>query len=601
MANEMADLRDRSAEPRSEDRLNSWKEIAAYLKCSERTVRRWEQEGMPVHRHVHKSKAAIYAYRAEIDAWWREGHECLKELENLENQHHAATFLRRGRTWLIAGAVLTAALVTALWLDVGGLRERIAGRGPNARIRSLAVLPLINLSGNPDQDYFADGMTEELISQLAQISALKVISRTSVMHYKGTKESSPEIARALGADALIEGSIRREGDRVEIAVQLIEGQSDRHLWAREYQREIHGVLALQGSVASAIAAEVNAKLTPGEQARLQQARAVDPDAYEAFLKGRYFFERWNADGRSKAAAYFQQAIAKDKGFAGAYSGLADTLAMRSYFGESTGPEERANGIAAAQQALTLDSSLAEGHAAVGLALLLDLHLADAERELRSSVSSSPNCSRCHIWYAYYLTFVRRFPDAAQEISKAQALDPVSSLTFVAAGVLRYFARDFDDAIRQYEKAIELDPSNPEAYKNLADVYLEKQNCSEATRLFVRSEELAGQSRNASALTKAFQISGCPGMLSKQLEFYSDPANPDYYPMYAAANASLLGKKDRAFKFLNQACETRQGIIELTVEPELDNIRSDPRYPDLLRRMGLPIDSATVPTAPNQPR
>jgi len=601
MANEMADLRDRSAESSSEDRLNSWKEIAAYLKCSERTVRRWEQEGMPVHRHVHKSKAAIYAYKAEVDTWWREGHDCQKQLVNLEEQHHTATIVRRGRTWLVAGAVLAAALVTGLWVDVAGLRERMAGRTPNARIQSLAVLPLINLSGNPEQDYFADGMTEELISQLAQISALKVISRASVMHYKGTKESSPQIARALGADALIEGSIRREGDRVEIAVQLIEGQSDRHLWAKEYQREIHGVLALQGSVASAIAAEVNAKLTPGEQARLQQARAVAPDAYEAYLKGRFFFERWNADGRRKAVAYFQQAIEQDRGFAAAYSGLADTLTMRSYFGESTMPDERANGIAAAQEAVTLDGSLAESHASVGVALLLDLDWADALRELQSSVSLNPNCSTCHVWYAYYLTFVRNFPDAAQEMNKAQALDPLSSMTYVAGGVIRYFRRDFDEATLQYQKAIELDQSNPEAYKNLADVYLEGQNCSEATRLFVRSEELVGHSENASALTRAFRISGCRGMLSKQLEFYSDPANPTYYPMYAASNAALLGKKEEAFKFLEKAYETRRGIVELPVEPELDNIRSDPRYPDLLRRMSLPIDSATVPTAPNQPR
>lgn len=181
------------------------------------------------------------------------------------------------------------------------------------------------------------------------------------------------------------------------------------------------------------------------------------------------------------------------------------------------------------------------------------------------------------------------------MNKAQALDPLSSLTFVAAGVQRYFARDSDDAIRQYQKAIELDPSNPEAYKNLADVYLEKQNCSEATKQFVRSEELAGQSRNAAALTKAFQVSGCRGMLSKQMEFYSDPANPDYYPMYAAANASLLGKNDAAFKFLNTAYETRHGIIELTVEPELDNVRSDPRFLDLLRRMNLPAGYANTNT------
>ena len=587
MANETANLPGHLAEPASEDRLNSWKEIAAYLKCSERTVRRWEQEGLPVHRHPHKSKAAIYAYRAEIDAWWRNGRERLNQIEDLQEQRPAADVLRRRGTWLAAGTILAAALVAILWLNASGLRDRLFGKAPRVRIESIAVLPLENLSHKPEEEYFADGMTDELIAQLAQISALKVISRASVMRYKGTKESSPQIAQTLGADALIEGSIKREGDRVQVTVELIDGASDRELWANEYQRDMRGILALQGNVASAIASEVKAKLTPGEQARLQQAHSVDPNAYEAYLKARYFFEHWNASGRRKALDYFQQAIVSDPGFAAAYSGLADTLAFRSYFNESLSPKEKADAIAAAQQAIKLDHSLAEGHASLGFASLTDLRWADAEHELRYALALNSNCSTCHVWYAYYLTFTSRFNEATQEMKKVQALDPLSSGTYVAGGVMRYFSRDFDDALRQYQKAIELDPANPEAYKNVADVYLEKQMCSEATKQFVRSEELVGQSQNASELTKAFRTSGCRGMLRKQLGFYSDPANPDYYPMYAASNAALLRDNDSAFKFLEQAYETRQGIIELPVEPELDNIRSDSRYANLLRRMGLP--------------
>jgi TolB-like protein len=205
---------------------------------------------------------------------------------------------------------------------------RLLGRAPSPRIESLAVLPLANLSGDASQEYFADGMTEELITQLAQVSALKVISRTSVMRYKGTKESSPQIARALGADALIEGSIRREGDRVRITVQLIEGRSDRHLWAEDYQREMRGILALQSSVARAIAAEVKAKLTPGERARLQQARSVDPDAYEAYLRGRYYLDKRTEEGFKKALEYFQNAVQKDPDSALPYAGLADTYNRR---------------------------------------------------------------------------------------------------------------------------------------------------------------------------------------------------------------------------------------------------------------------------------
>lgn len=601
MANEMADLRDHSAEPSSEDRLNSWKEIAAYLKCSERTVRRWEQEGLPVHRHVHKSKAAIYAYKAEVDAWWREGHDRLKQLEDLQEDRTADATALRKRPWLAAALALATVLTTFLAWNPGGWRHRLAGVNSSPHIQSLAVLPLQNLSWDSEQEYFAEGMTDALITDLAQISSLKVISRTSSMRYKQSIKSLPEIARELNVDGVVEGTVQRSGDRIRITAQLIEAPKDRHLWAESYERDVHDILALQGEVARDIAMQISVKLTEDTRKRLSNPQTIDAAAYEDYLRGRYFFERWNADGRRKAVAYFQQAIAKDREFAAAYSGLGDTLTLRTYFGESTVPEEGANGIAAAQQAVTLDSSLAEAHASVGFGSLVNLHLADAERELRSSISLNPNCSTCHVWYAYYLTFVRRFPDAAQEINKAQALDPVSTMTYVAAGVMRYFSRDFNDALRQYQKAIELDPSNPEAYKNLADAYLEKQNCAEATKQFVRSEELVGQSRNASALTRAFRISGCRGMLRKQLEFYSDPANPDYYPMYAASNAALLGEKEEAFEFLQKAYETRRGIIELPVEPELENIRSDPRYQDLLRRMNLPVDSGTVATAPSQQR
>jgi len=582
MADQKANLRDHPVEPSSEDRLSSWKEIAAYLKCSERTVRRWEGEGLPVRRHPHKAKAAIYAYRTEIDAWWRDGRDRLKQTSDVDRTVDATAWWKR--PWLGAGLGLSAVFIAFLAWNPGGWR--LPGVSSSPHIQSLAVLPLQNLSQDPAQEYFAEGMTDALITDLAQIHSLKVISRTSSMRYKQSNKSLPEIARELNVDGVVEGSVQRSGDRVLITAQLIEAQKDRHLWAESYERDVRDVLGLQGEVARDIATQISVKLTSDKKDQLSNPQKIDPAAYEDYLRGRYFTERWNAEGRGKALDYFQHAIAKDQEFAAAYAGLADVLTMRSYFGESKTPAERADGLAAAQRAIRLDGSLAEAHASIGLALLLDLDFANAERELRSSVSLNLNCARCHIWYAYYFTFVRRFPDAAQELSKAQALDPVSSITYVASGVNRYFSRNFDDAMRLYQKAIELDPSNPEAYKNLADIYLQKQDCAEATRQFVRSEELAGQSQNASALTKAFRISGCRGMLAKQLEFYGDAANPDYYPMYAADNAAMLGNKDLAFKFLTKAYETRQGIVELPVEPELDNIRSDSRYADLLHREGL---------------
>jgi len=524
-----------------------------------------------------------------IETIHRQGYRFLAQVQRIESPQ-ASSALKSQVPWKLAvGLSCAIAAVLLFAFNVGKLRTRIFAYSRPPEIRSIAVLPLENLSHDPNQEYFVDGMTDALITDLAQIRSLKVISRTSSMQYKQLKKPLPEIARELNVDGIVEGTVQRSGDRVRITGQLIDATHDRHLWAASYERDLKDILALQDEVARDIAGEIRVTLQPEEASRLTHARAVDPDVYESYLKGRYFFERWNADGRRKALDYFRQAVARDPGFPPAYSGLADTLEMRSYFNESMGPEERTNAIAAAQEALRLDNSFADAHASLGMASMIDLHWADAERELRSALSLNPNCPICHLWYAYYLTFTSRFTGAAEEMKKTQTLDPLSSLTYVASGVMRYFSRDFNEAKRQYQKAIELDPANPEAYKNLADVYLEEQMCSEATSQFVRAEQLLGQSQNASALTKAFRISGCRGMLSKQLEFYSDPANPDYYPMYAAANAALLGKKEEAFNFLEKAYDTRQSIIELPVEPELDNIRSDPRYQDLLRRIGLPSE------------
>src|ERR1700747_1643532 len=269
------------------ERLGSWKEIAAYLNRDERTVRRWEAEGLPVHRKLHKKQASVYAYKGEIDAWWNDGRQHLDQAEQVDSLSIAVP-----RTYRRRGNILAAALVVAIALLVGlsssRVRERLFGRRSPPRIQSLAVLPLVNLSGNPDQEYFADGMTDQLITDLAKISALKVISRTSVMQYKGARKPLPQIAQELGVDAVVEGSVQRSGDRVRISAQLIDARADQHLWARSYERDLLDVLTLQDDVAQAIANELKLTLTSHEQLRLASSRPVDPEAYEAYLKGRYY-------------------------------------------------------------------------------------------------------------------------------------------------------------------------------------------------------------------------------------------------------------------------------------------------------------------------
>ena len=321
------DLRDAPSELPSLDRLDSWKGIAAYLKCSERTVRRWEQEGLPVHRHPHKKKAGIYAYKPEIDAWWRDGHEHLKQME----EERAAAAEERPtvtpipwwrKPWPVAGLAMAALAIVVVWLTVGRLRERIRGKIPIEPIHSIAVLPLENLSHDPEQEYFVDGMTDELITDLAKIHDLQVISRNSIMQYKGKHKPVAQIARELSVDAVVEGTVVRSGDRVRITAQLIAAPQDRHLWAEMYEGELRNVLALQDEVTTAIAKQISIQLTPQEQTEFAHARPVDPEGHQAYLRGLYEVRSHTVESNAKAIEHFQRAIAIDPNDALAYEGLA---------------------------------------------------------------------------------------------------------------------------------------------------------------------------------------------------------------------------------------------------------------------------------------
>src|SRR5215472_196656 len=311
MPSDTTDLRDTRLERPSLERLDSWKEIAAYLKCSERTVRRWELEGLPVHRHPHKKKAGIYAYKAEIDAWWRDGHEQLKKAEEpadgLPSQSvEEMSSSRSRRFWSIAALVLLLLVVAIAAILPGRWRDRIQRGTPPGRIESLAVLPLENLSHDPEQEYFADGMTDELITDLAKIHALRVISRNSVMQYKGKHKPTPQIARELNVDAVVEGTVMRSGEHVRITAQLIAAPQDRHLWAETYEGDLRNVLALQDEVTTAIAKQISVELTPQEQTQFAQARSVDPEGHQAYLRGLHEVRSHTVESNAKAIQHFQR-------------------------------------------------------------------------------------------------------------------------------------------------------------------------------------------------------------------------------------------------------------------------------------------------------
>src|ERR1700691_1411930 len=318
------------SEPPSERRLDSWKEIATYLGRDVTTVQRWErQEGMPVHRHLHHKRGSVYALSSELDAW-RQGRKLHSE-EEQELALEAAgaggrqTTVPRGRRWLILGySVVVLVAIVSLAYFATRMRAKNASR---AKVRSLAVLPLQNLSGDPSQDYIADGMTEELIGRLSRIHGLRVISRSSTMHFKNTQLSAPEIAKMLAVDAIVEGSLVQEGHQIRVHAQLIRAATDEHIWTGEYQREYRSILEVQEEVARNIVEQIHLNLTPEDRARLASKPPVDPEAYESYLRGRYYFNQRTEDALHKSIASFQQAIARDPAYAPAYSGLAEAYAM----------------------------------------------------------------------------------------------------------------------------------------------------------------------------------------------------------------------------------------------------------------------------------
>src|SRR6266852_63837 len=400
-------------------------------------------------------------------------------------------FLAPVNLWLMAGGAVALFAALAV-LNIGAVREKLLGKGTAPRIESIAVLPLENLSGDPEQEYLADGMTETLIAHLAKISTLRVISRTSVMRYKRTNKALPEIARELGADALIEGSVMRSGSRIRITAQLIYAPSDRHLWGESYERDLRDVLVLQSEVARAIAHEINIKLTPQDQTRLATARPVNSEAYELYLKGRYYWNKMSGDDVTRAAEYFSKAIALDDSYAPVYVGLADCYLRQADLGNLPPSEAYGRAKTATLRALEIDNGLAEAHAS--LAVIRADHDWDwegAETEFRRALELDPKHVNAHQWHAVFLAKLGRFKEAFPEIEIAKELDPLSLPVATSAGSILRYARRYDEAIEELRRAIDLEPSFKFTHVELADVYGLKGMFHEAASEWSRVNALSG--------------------------------------------------------------------------------------------------------------
>jgi TolB-like protein/thioredoxin-like negative regulator of GroEL len=456
----------------------------------------------------------------------------------------------------------------------------------------LAVLPLENFSNDPTQEYFSDGMTEALITELAQISALRVISRTSVMQYKGAKKPLPQIARELNVDAIVEGSVLRSEGKVRITAQLVQAAPERHLWAKSYERDLRDIMSIQSKVAQSVAEEIRIKLTEQEESRLQKPRLVKPEAHDAYLRGRYYWNKGEREDAEKARKYFEQALEKDPHYAQAYAGLADYYSVLPFYSGSTPDEVFPKAKAAVAKALELDDSLAEAHASRAYILTYyDWNWTDAEREFQRALALNPNEATAHHRYSRYLSSLGRVDEALGEIKRAQELDPLSPLIRANVGVVYYFGRNYDSAINQLQNVLKENQGFSVAHWGLGLAYEQKGMQAEAIGELERADALSKHrsTNTIASLGHAYATAGQKAKARKILEELQGHAKQENISGYQFALVFAgLGEKDRSFEALEKAFRERSTLLTyLKMDPRFDPLRSDPRFQDLLHSIGLP--------------
>jgi TolB-like protein/DNA-binding winged helix-turn-helix (wHTH) protein len=497
-------------------------------------------------------------------------------------------------------AVLVLAAGTAAYVHLSPTGKRVTGVLP--AIHSLAVLPFENLSADKEQEYFADGMTDALTTDLAQIGSLRVISRTSAMQFKGSKETLPQVGRDLQVDALVEGTVARGKNRVRVTAQLVEASSDYHLWARTYERDLKDVLALQDEIAQDIAEQIRVKLTPKERSLLIQVHAVDPEALDAYLRGRYWAYKadlWRICGTSgsppcvsqseawKALEYYQKAIAKDPSYALGYAGVADGFVVLAVSGGLPYKEASPKINEAALKALALDPSLAEAHSSLAFVKLFnDWDFSGADAELKQAIALNPNFARAHTWYSYYLVVMERLNEAVKESERARNLDPFDFYANEWLGQALYHARQYDDALRQQRRTLEMFPDRGgRLYFEIAEVYEQKKMFAEAFAARQQSDTLS-KCPCVTTLSEAYQRAGWRGYLSKTVQLLEEVHGCDVH------DYALLNDEAHAMTCLERVYEEHSpAILFVRTAPELDSIRSSTRFRGLVRRIGLPQPSS----------
>jgi TolB-like protein/DNA-binding winged helix-turn-helix (wHTH) protein/Flp pilus assembly protein TadD len=507
--------------------------------------------------------------------------------------------LRRAGRFGVAAVAASIAGILILSLYLG--RQWPFGTNAAVKIQSVAVLPLENLSGDPSQEYFVDGMTDALITDLAQVQALRVTSRTSTMQYKGSKKRLPQIARELNVDAVVEGTVVRSGERVRIDAQLVQANTDRHLWAKSYERDLRDVVALQGEVARAIADEIHVYVSPEERSRLAAATPVNGEAYQAYLKGRFLWNERTEKSVAKGIEFFEQAVAKDPNYAFAYSGLSDSYGLLGFYGVLPPREAYERAKAAAVKALDINPSLAEAHVSLGeTKFFLDSDWPGAEAEFKKAIELDPKYDTAYRKYSNYLIAMGRTEESIAAAKKALELDPLSITLSTHLGWMLYLAHQTDLAVQQYEKTLEMSPNYARARRDFSLALVEKGRYEDAIREARRGIELSQASPlMLEAVGYAYAKAGKKDEARKVLRDLRELSRNRYVSSFnLAVIYAGLGEKDAAFSFLERAYQEHAGqLIWLDVNPALDSLHSDARFAELVSRVGLPKTHPKVVSGP----
>jgi len=496
------------------------------------------------------------------------------------------TARQKKHTWIyvvVIGALLSIGLFFLGRYSAGNKTASPAG----IQNKSIAVLPFDNLSRDPDNAYFAEGVQDEILTRLAKVADLKVISRTSTQHFKSAPENLPEIAKQLGVTNILEGSVQKAADQVRVNVQLINAMTDAHVWADTYDRKLTDIFAVESEIAKAIAETLQAKLTGAEKSSIAKAPTANPEAYELYLKGRFFWNKRTGTDLRKAIDYFNQAIAKDPNYALAYVGLADSYLLLSSYAAVSPGESLPPARSALKKALELDDSLAEAHASFGLLATLELDLHRALDELKRAVDLKPNYATAHHWLALAHMTLAQFDPAISEAKRAIELDPLSLIINADTSWIYFSARRYDEAEAQVRKTLEIDPQFFLAHYYLGEVLQFKGRLSEAIGEFQKAFELNNDPYSLAMLGQVYARNGQRDEAQKILARLNEEAKSHYVPPYALALVQIaLGDKDRAIEELEHAYQEHETnyLFAIKVDPMLDDLRGNPRFEVLVQKI-----------------